>query len=82
MRKTTYLRNAFKTLSRYDKSIQARIVDAVDNIPQGDVKKLQTRNKPPLYRLRVGKYRIIYYIDPDNDEIVIAKIDTRGDIYK
>ncbi len=55
MRKTTYLRNAFKTLSRYDKTTQARIVDAVDNIPQGDVRKLQTRNKPPLYRLRVGK---------------------------
>jgi len=82
MSKTTYLKSAFKTLSRYDKITQARIVEAVDKIPQGDVKRLKTRNNPPLYRLRVGKYRIIYYINMDNDEVVIAKIDLRGDIYK
>ncbi len=82
MNKITYLRTAFKTLSKYDKTTQTRIVDAVDKIPQGDIKKLQTQNKPPLYRLRVGKYRIIYYVDIDNNEIIIAKIDLRGDIYK
>lgn len=80
MKKLTYLRNAYKTLADYDKDIRIRIITAIEKIPQGDIKKLQGEKHPPLYRLRVGKYRIIYHIE--ENEIVIAKIDTRGDIYK
>jgi mRNA interferase RelE/StbE len=80
MRKTTYLKNAHKTLSDYDKSTRKRLIEAVDKIPQGDIKKLQGEKYPPLYRLRVGKYRIIYHVE--QDEIIIVKIDTRGDVYK
>jgi mRNA interferase RelE/StbE len=80
MKKLTYLRNAYKTLADYDKDIRKRIITAIEKIPQGDIKKLHGEKYPPLYRLRVGKYRIIYQIE--KDEIIIAKIDTRGDIYK
>jgi len=34
---------------------------------------------PNLFRLRIGKYRALYYLD--DEIIVIVKIDTRGDIY-
>ena len=80
MSKVTYLKSAFKTLSKYNRKTQLRIVDAVDRLPQGDIKRLQAKNELPLYRLRIGKYRIIYYID--NEQTIIAKIDIRGDIYK
>jgi mRNA interferase RelE/StbE len=80
MRKITYLKNAYKSLAVYYKDTRKRIIDAVEAIPQGDIKKLQGEKYPPLYRLRVGKYRIIYLIE--QDEILIAKIDTRGDVYK
>lgn len=80
MRKIIYLKNAYNTLSVYDKDTRKRIIEGVEGIPQGDIKKLQGEKYPPLYRLRVGKYRIIYLIE--QDEIVIVKIDTRGDIYK
>lgn len=80
MRKITYLKNAFKTLIDYDKDIRKRIIEAVGRIPQGDIKKLQGEKYPPLYRLRVGKFRIVYHVE--NDEVTVAKIDTRGDIYK
>ena len=80
MRKITYLKNAYKTLSVYDKDTRKRIIDAINGIPQGDIKKLQGENYPSLYRLRVGKYRIIYHIEID--EILIVNIDTRGDVYK
>ena len=80
MQKITYLKNAFKTLKQYDKPTRKRIIEAVNSIPKGDVKKLQGNNYPPLYRLRVGKYRIIY--NTENTEILIVKIDTRGDVYK
>ena len=32
------------------------------------------------YRLRAGKYRVIFFIE--NENIYIVKVDTRGDIYK
>lgn len=80
MRKTSYLKSAYKTLVEYDNSTRKRIIDAIEKIPQGDIKRIQGEKYPPLFRLRVGKYRIIYHVQ--NEEIIIAKIDTRGDIYK
>ena len=80
MRKIIYLKTAYKVLTEYEKETRKRIIEAIEKIPQGDIKKLQGEKYPPLYRLRVGKYRIIYHIE--NEEIIIAKIDTRGDIYK
>ena len=56
-----------------------RIVAAIDKIPQGDIKKIKTHHVPNLYRLRIGKYRALYYLD--DDAIIIVRIDTRGDIY-
>ncbi len=80
MRRIIYLKSAYKSLSEYDKDTRIRIVDAIEKIPRGDIKRLQGEKHPPLYRLRVGKYRIIYHIE--NNDIIIAKIDTRGDVYK
>jgi mRNA interferase RelE/StbE len=80
MRKITYLKNAYKTLAVYDTDTRKRIIEAINGIPQGDIKKLQGEKYSPLYRLRVGKYRIIYFIE--QDEILIVTIDTRGDVYK
>ena len=80
MRKIIYLKSAYKVLAEYEKDTRRRIVDAIEKIPQGDIKRLQGEKYPPLYRLRVGKFRIIYHIE--NGEIIIARIDARGDIYK
>lgn len=80
MRRIEYTKTAYKSLCEYGKDTWKRIIEAIDKIPQGDIKKLQGEKYPPLYRLRVGKYRIVYRIE--NEEIIIAKIDTRGDIYK
>lgn len=46
--------------------------------PEGDIKSLKGTNNE--YRLRVGKYRIIYHYE--NDNLVILDIGSRGDIYK
>ena len=81
MRKVTYLKSAYRTLEKYDKDVQSRIIKAIDGIPRGDIKRLKGHCYPDLFRLRVGKYRIIYSLSND-DELIIAKIDTRGDVYK
>jgi mRNA interferase RelE/StbE len=70
-KKTTYLKNVVKTLESYDKLVRIRIIDAIDKIPQGDIKKMQGEKYPPLYRLRVGKYRIIYNFT--EEEVIIVK---------
>jgi len=43
------------------------------------LKKLKGKKLANLFRLRVGKYRIIY--QTEDDIIKILDIDTRGDIY-
>ena len=45
-----------------------------------DIKKL--RNKQGHYRLRLGKYRILYEIIQDEILIYFYKADSRGDVYK
>ncbi|MBA7534199.1 hypothetical protein ES705_26445 [subsurface metagenome] len=47
-------------------------------IHYGDIKPLSGRKSE--YRLRVGKYRILFFIE--NENVHVVKIDTRGDIYK
>lgn len=80
MNNIVFLRSAVKSLGKYDKVTRKRIINAIEIIPQGDIKKLKGEKHPALYRLRVGKYRIIYHIE--NQSIVIVGVDTRGDIYK
>ncbi|MCL2351468.1 MAG: hypothetical protein FWC55_02935 [Firmicutes bacterium] len=54
-------------------------MDAVDKLPDGDVKSLTGRN---AYRLRVGQFRVIYEFDGINNEFDIVTIASRGDVYK
>ncbi len=75
--KVNYSRQAAKFLGRQDKTTQKRIINAVNALPHGDVKKLQGRKG---YRLRVGNFRIIF--DRAGNIIYIKEIDNRGQIYK
>ncbi len=52
-------------------------MEAINKLPQGDVKKLQGQEN---YRLRVGDYRIIF--DKNGEILYIEKIDNRGQVYK
>ena len=72
-----YSKQAIKFLQKQDTTTQKRIIKAIENLPFGDVKKLQGRNG---YRLRVGSYRIIF--DKNGNILYIEKIDNRGEIYK
>ncbi|MCK7536943.1 MAG: hypothetical protein MZV63_41275 [Marinilabiliales bacterium] len=47
---------------------------------KGDIRKLKGQAIKNSFRLRVGRYRVVYI--GRGDEIRILKIDTRGDIYK
>ena len=74
-------KQAVKTLKGLTRRVAENIIAAIEELPEkGDNRPLKGKRTPPLWRLRVGKYRIIYQ---RSDSIIrILKIDTRGDVYK
>jgi mRNA interferase RelE/StbE len=62
---------------------QVRIVKALDALVTDstalDIKPLKGR---PEFRLRVGKYRILFVEDTDNQVYIVTQIGSRGDVYK
>ncbi len=78
--KILYSKTFEKKFAKYDKKLQQKIFNAIEQLPKGDVKRLTGNNVPPIYRLRVSKYRILFYIN--ETQIQILKIDSRGDVYK
>ena len=72
-----YSKQAIKFLKKQDKPTRERIVNAINLLPEGDVKKLQGQSG---YRLRVGDFRILF--DKNGNILFIEKIDNRGQVYK
>ena len=76
--KKTYSKKAIKAIEKLDKPSKLRIRQAIEGLPDGDVKKLKGFEK--LHRLRVGDRRVIFsYLD--KSKILIEDIDPRGDAY-
>lgn len=74
-----YNKRCLKYLKKLDKNNQLRIIQAINELPFGDVKRLQGDN--PNYRLRVGDYRVIFSKDDEKLIILIIEIGSRGDVY-
>ena len=76
-----YSNTSLKRLAKLDADIRSKIVGAIERLPQtGDIKKMRGRSLEGLYRLRIGKYRILFHWE--KSAIKILDVDTRGDIYK
>ena len=69
-----------KKFSKYDRKLQEKIFSVIQNLPDGDVKRLVGNEIPPIYRIRVSKYRILFYMNEEG--IQILKVDSIGDVYK
>ena len=75
--------SAVKELDKLPKKDLKRIISKIQSLsnnprPQG-CEKLSGQEK---YRLRQGKYRIIYSIDDDILTIFVVKVGHRKDVYK
>lgn len=71
-----YSKQAEKFLKRQDVVTRKRIRNSIQELPSGDVKKLQGRNG---YRLRVGDYRVIF--DNVGNVVYVERIHNRGQVY-
>jgi mRNA-degrading endonuclease RelE of RelBE toxin-antitoxin system len=72
---------AVRDLARCDRIVQARIDAALVRYATSghcDVKSLKDR--PGIFRLRVGKWRIFFCLESP-DVIRVANIDNRGEAY-
>ncbi len=70
-----------KLLARSENKARTAIVEAIEGLPgKGDIRMLRGQSIKKTYRLRVGRYRVIYIWE--RDKIKILDIDTRGDVYK
>ena len=72
-----YSRSSLKFLKKQNAETRNRIVAAIENLPNGDVKELNGIN---LFRLRVGDFRVLY--DENGTILTVVKIGSRGQIYK
>ena len=71
-----------KDISSFDKRINQRLIKAIQKLkshPYTNAKKITGKE---FYRVRVGKYRIVYEIKKTDFEIIVYKIGHRKDIYK
>lgn len=79
--KFLYSKTSIKYLQKLERKGLRKIVEAIEKLPyEGDIEKLRGKKIKNIYRLRIGKYRVIYSLE--KEIIKIIKIDTRGDIYK
>ncbi|MBQ7151142.1 MAG: type II toxin-antitoxin system RelE/ParE family toxin [Synergistaceae bacterium] len=81
-----FTHEALKNLKRLPKRTRERIEIAIDKLHDGpynrkdiDVKVLHAR---PEWRLRVGKWRVLFRVDNGRIIITVIAIDSRGDVYK
>jgi len=71
---------AVNQLSRIDSKQVTRVKDAMRKLrddpfrsrPGADIRKLRLKSSPSLFRLRVGNYRVIYFVL--NDEVRVTEI--------
>ena len=73
-----YSRAAEKYLDIQTTTVRKRIMDAINDLPTGNVRKLQGRKG---YRITIGSFRVVFdYLD--NSIVDVIAIGPRGDIYK
>ena len=77
------LRPAQKQLSKISRKDQARIIVAIRSLAKNPrpaaCRKLSGR---PVWRIRIGSYRVIYDIDNDKILVTVIAIGHRREIYR
>ena len=83
--------NAEREIRKLPAQVQDEIFDKIESLKEKPrlhgYKKLNAFKVPnlhlkPLYRVRVGDYRIVYAIQDDIITVIIAKVGNRKEIYE
>ncbi len=77
--KISVSRQAKKDIKSLNEPLKSRIINAIDELPNGDVKSIE--GEDGFFRLRVGGYRVTFE-KVSHNEITVWGIAPRGQIYK
>jgi len=74
---------ALKFLSKLEKVSKERVFKRIKELDEdpfpSDVKKL--KGEKDVYRIRIGDFRVLYRIIPEDDTILIFRVDRRSRVY-
>jgi len=79
-----FSKEAAKFIDSLDKGYKRKmreIMDALRENPFSYPYK-KTRGQQNLYRIRIGKYRILYEVETNESRVVIVRMDKRGRVYE
>ena len=84
-----FLKEVKKILKSRDKSLVSDIQRVIDELkinphkkrPKLDIKLISPK-KESIYRVRLGKYRLVYEIDESNKSVILTMFFTRGKGYQ
>ncbi len=76
-----FSKTSLKYLAKLERQVRSNIISAIEGLPdRGDIRKMKGKSLQNIFRLRVGKFRVLFV--REIDIIKVLDIDTRGDIYK
>ena len=68
-----------------DKTLLKRLSDRIDELEKNpfpqDIERVEGYKDVKVFRVRVGDYRILYFVDYSSSKVYIEKIDKRGRVY-
>jgi len=76
-----YTRPAEKDIEKLDNKTRARIYNTIDKIQKSTIKQGKLQGYESSYKVKVGKYRIVFEIDPKSN-IVIYRVKLRKEVYR
>ena len=76
---------ALKSLKKLDDNVSQRIIESIEGLAEDPIPHDSKRIigiKEKVFRIRVGKFRVLYRVNYENFCVVIIDIDTRERVYK
>ena len=76
---------AQKSLKKLDNSVSQRIIESIERLAEDPIPPYSKRIigiKEKVFRIRVGKFRVLYRVNYKNFCLVVIDIDTRERVYK
>lgn len=81
--KSIFTRSFTKEFGKLPKNIKEKILEALEKTAENPYTGTKLRGKlEGLWRWRVGKYRIIYFIDEKEKAVVFVDVGLRKSIYE
>ena len=80
--------SAVKELQRLPKAIQVKILDAMRLLAADPfssllpIRKMEGRSSENRFRLRIGRYRVVYEVQKKKVVIFVIRVGHRKDIYR